>query len=355
MGFSQAIRDEIFVRCARHCCVCHQPKRLNLEIHHIKPRHQGGENTLQNAICLCFDCHADAGHYFADHPKGSKLSPSELLRHKEEWFNIVKENKISEPRTVPAEVSIANSNFSGVFSPVFIKETTTYFDRNFYKEAFEILGMDVKDMINNMKQRALQYDPYIRHHINKINDYEGLIDYFNGNREKDAKEEHFMSCQPVLHRIGPFRLYKEINKSSCVVQLRLTNPGPIVLENYKLKLRLAQVLAADTVNKRMTAYDLGDYAYNVRFFEPSQAEFLPDRDILVQRDSVLLDAICFIPAYRTKFVRLHWELLARNVYHSGHLTVLIEPVYQKESRHQFVENLPIVRTFTQYLPKTIFE
>jgi hypothetical protein len=28
----------------------------------------------------------DAGHYFAGHPKGSKFSPTELLRHKGEWF-----------------------------------------------------------------------------------------------------------------------------------------------------------------------------------------------------------------------------------------------------------------------------
>lgn len=94
MAFSQKIKQEIFVLCARHCCVCRKSKGIKLEVHHIKPQKDSGEDTLENAIALCFDCHADAGHYFAGHPKGSKFSPVELLRHKEEWFKIVKQNKI---------------------------------------------------------------------------------------------------------------------------------------------------------------------------------------------------------------------------------------------------------------------
>ena len=82
MGFSNEIKDEILVKSARHCCVCHKAKGLNIEVHHINPRKQGGSDTLKNAIALCFDCHADAGHFFANHPKGSKLSPNELLKHK---------------------------------------------------------------------------------------------------------------------------------------------------------------------------------------------------------------------------------------------------------------------------------
>lgn len=94
MSFSQKIKQEIFVLCARHCCVCRKSKGIKLEVHHIKPKKEGGQDTFENAIALCFDCHADAGHYFAGHPKGSKFSPEELIRHKEEWFEIVKQNKI---------------------------------------------------------------------------------------------------------------------------------------------------------------------------------------------------------------------------------------------------------------------
>jgi hypothetical protein len=94
MSFSQKIKEEVLVLSARHCCVCHKSKGVKLEVHHIIPKQQGGLDTIENAICLCFDCHADAGHYFAGHPKGIKFSPNELLKHKEAWFKIVREHKI---------------------------------------------------------------------------------------------------------------------------------------------------------------------------------------------------------------------------------------------------------------------
>lgn len=59
------------------------------------PKDKGGDDSFENAIALCFDCHADAGHYFDGHPKGSKFSPEELVKHKIAWFSIVQENNIS--------------------------------------------------------------------------------------------------------------------------------------------------------------------------------------------------------------------------------------------------------------------
>jgi len=70
MGFSDKIKQEILVRSARHCCVCHQAKGLNIEVHHIKLTSHGGDDTLENAIALCFDCHADAV-LFSVRPKGN--------------------------------------------------------------------------------------------------------------------------------------------------------------------------------------------------------------------------------------------------------------------------------------------
>lgn len=89
MGFSKKIIEECMVKSARCCCVCHKHKGLNIEVHHIIPKEQGGSDTEDNAIALCFDCHADAGHYHAKHPKGTKLSPSELKKHKKNWYRIV--------------------------------------------------------------------------------------------------------------------------------------------------------------------------------------------------------------------------------------------------------------------------
>lgn len=96
MGFSDKIKHECLVRSARHCCICHKYKGVKVEVHHIKPKEQGGKDTLDNAIVLCFDCHADAGHYHANHPKGTHLSPAELRKHKENWYKQVAEGKIPQ-------------------------------------------------------------------------------------------------------------------------------------------------------------------------------------------------------------------------------------------------------------------
>jgi hypothetical protein len=57
-----------------------------VNVHHILPEADGGPNTLDNAIVLCLKCHAEAGHYNPRHPLGVKYSPSELRRHRDEWW-----------------------------------------------------------------------------------------------------------------------------------------------------------------------------------------------------------------------------------------------------------------------------
>ncbi len=95
ISFSQKIKEDILVASARYCSVCHRYKGVKVEVHHIIPVNQGGEDNFENAIALCFDCHSDSGHYYAKHPRGTKFSPTELRKHKEAWNKIVKENNIS--------------------------------------------------------------------------------------------------------------------------------------------------------------------------------------------------------------------------------------------------------------------
>lgn len=96
ISFSQKIKEDALVASARYCSVCHRYKGVKMEVHHIIPVEKGGEDTFENAIALCFDCHSDAGHYYAMHPRGTKFSPTELGKHKEAWNKIVKENNIPE-------------------------------------------------------------------------------------------------------------------------------------------------------------------------------------------------------------------------------------------------------------------
>jgi hypothetical protein len=55
----------------------------------VRLESEGGENIFENAIPLCFNCHADMRSYDAKHPKGTKYSESELKRHRDNWYKKV--------------------------------------------------------------------------------------------------------------------------------------------------------------------------------------------------------------------------------------------------------------------------
>ena len=92
MGFSRAIREQALIMAARRCCVCRRFKGVGVEVHQITPLTHGGENTLDNATVLCFDCHCAAGHYNQQHPRGTKYSPGELRKHRDDWFQRVRDS-----------------------------------------------------------------------------------------------------------------------------------------------------------------------------------------------------------------------------------------------------------------------
>lgn len=91
MGFSAKVKEDALVLCARHCCLCHLHKGLKMEVHHIVQHSEGGLDVLDNAIPLCFECHADMRSYDHNHPKGLKYTRSELVRRRDDWYAIVKQ------------------------------------------------------------------------------------------------------------------------------------------------------------------------------------------------------------------------------------------------------------------------
>lgn len=86
MPFPNSVREEVLVRAQRHCCVCHEFAGRSVNVHHIKQESEGGANTLENAIVLCLRCHAEAGHFNPNHPLGTKYASSELIQHRDAWF-----------------------------------------------------------------------------------------------------------------------------------------------------------------------------------------------------------------------------------------------------------------------------
>jgi len=89
MSFSTKVKVDVLAACGRHCCLCHKFCGSKIEIHHVHPKGDGGDDEFDNAIPLCFDCHADMTSYDHKHPKGTKYTEPELKRHRNDWYKKV--------------------------------------------------------------------------------------------------------------------------------------------------------------------------------------------------------------------------------------------------------------------------
>lgn len=98
MPFSETIKTKAMVACGRYCCICHKFCGNNMEVHHIKAHADGGNDTFDNAIPLCFDCHAEVRQYDSKHPKGIKFSEKELIQHRDNWYQKVQQGNSGIPK-----------------------------------------------------------------------------------------------------------------------------------------------------------------------------------------------------------------------------------------------------------------
>ncbi len=103
MPFPKDVRDLAIVKSHRRCCVCHEFGERSVNVHHIVQEADGGPNTIENAICLCLRCHAEAGHFNPRHPMGTKYSPTELRAHRDQWWQHCEEHP-DEPFDLLMEV-----------------------------------------------------------------------------------------------------------------------------------------------------------------------------------------------------------------------------------------------------------
>jgi hypothetical protein len=51
-------------------------------------RADSGPDTIDNAIPVCFECHAEIHSYNDKHPRGRKFRPEELRGHREQWLDL---------------------------------------------------------------------------------------------------------------------------------------------------------------------------------------------------------------------------------------------------------------------------
>jgi hypothetical protein len=77
-----------------------------METDHMLPKSEGGPDSIDNAIPVCFECHAEIHAYNDKHPRGRKFTPEELRLHKEQWIAICKNSPQSllPPGSVESDV-----------------------------------------------------------------------------------------------------------------------------------------------------------------------------------------------------------------------------------------------------------
>lgn len=89
MSFSKKVKKNVLKKCKRYCCICEKYAGTHIELHHIKQKADGGKDTEDNCIPLCFDCHSEVGSYNPHHPKGTKYSEEELKTIRDEFYQKV--------------------------------------------------------------------------------------------------------------------------------------------------------------------------------------------------------------------------------------------------------------------------
>ncbi len=112
-----------------------------MECHHIVPEEADGEDTFENCIPVCFDCHADMRSYDFKHPKGNKYTESELRLHRDRWYEKVAAGGGLAPR--PEHVEVDKEVFAEFQRVVPYFPTFDYLKgRNFAGFAFETAPLD---------------------------------------------------------------------------------------------------------------------------------------------------------------------------------------------------------------------
>jgi len=91
MTFKRSDADQLLAKCHRRCCICHRFCGVKIELHHIVPTGSGGSDSIENAVPVCFECHAEIELYNDAHPRGRKFHTEELRIHKAQWLDVCKE------------------------------------------------------------------------------------------------------------------------------------------------------------------------------------------------------------------------------------------------------------------------
>jgi hypothetical protein len=91
MPFPESIAREVRHRAHYQCCLC---KAIGVEIHHIVPQADAGENTIENAAPLCPSCHETYG--------ANPIKRKFIREARDFWFEVCAKRYTSDPSVLTA-------------------------------------------------------------------------------------------------------------------------------------------------------------------------------------------------------------------------------------------------------------
>lgn len=78
MAFSEKTKEEVRKKACFRCVICQQPF---VEVHHIKPQSEGGDDSMDNAAPLCSRCH----DLYGANPQKRK----QIRQMRDNWYETV--------------------------------------------------------------------------------------------------------------------------------------------------------------------------------------------------------------------------------------------------------------------------
>ena len=174
MGFNRTQSNKLLVSCHRRCCICHRYCGIKIELHHIKPIENGGGDSIENAIPLCFECHAEVQLYNDAHPRGRKFSSDELRDHREQWLKICEKSTGAllmpqRPYDVgPIQALIDELDFNGEISKLTADDTigalflVSQFERLISEGLFSLLPDQVRKPISSTYATLMRANMHLK-------------------------------------------------------------------------------------------------------------------------------------------------------------------------------------------------
>ncbi len=183
-----------------------------MELHHIAQIADGGADTFENAVPLCFDCHAEVKSFNPHHPKGSKITENELRKHRDSWYaNVAKPTSYASNTSV---VSVDKKVFVALnkyLSPYYFEWIR---DQNFGSSVKRTDYLYFRDFLEKAKMPAYEYfnadlETAKANLQNSINDFYNTAGTHIGCDENICQtSKEFKYSEPELFK----SFYQSVNK-----------------------------------------------------------------------------------------------------------------------------------------------